>query len=100
MNSRRAANRRAAARIAHREPEHMERGFRGGNSSHRSYDSPASIGASTGPGPLPGAGELHSPGSGPGPAARGYAQRAMSETDNRSPAASTTPRGMRTYNQE
>ena len=65
---------------------------------HYSSASPASMGASKGPGPLPGAGEL--PAHGPGAAARRYAQRDASETPMAEAPTGAAPKGMSTYNQE
>lgn len=119
MNARRAANRAKSARvadhdlhytageehtamhgrrIAHREPEHHEKGYKGRHEPHASFGSPASLGASKGPGPLPGAGELINPGAGPGPAAR--TERAAMDVENSPVGSRTTPGGMKTYNQE
>lgn len=60
---------------------------------HMSYGSPASLGASKGPGPVAGAGEM--PARGPGAAAKRYAQRDPGET----PMAKTpgSPSGISTY---
>lgn len=125
MNSRRASNRAASSRraggekdaplrfsaperhedmrgrhIAHRHPEHHEEGGNYKHEPHYSHGSPASLGSSKGPGPLPGAGELMSPGSGPGPAARAYGTKAAAEVPDSPAASSAAPRGMKTYNQE
>lgn len=69
------------------------------SSSHKSWDSPASVGASKGPGTMPGAGELNHPGAGPGPASR---RIRMTQPENpTSPAASSArPKGMKTYSEE
>lgn len=63
--------------------------------NHRSWGSPASIGASKGPGPMAGAGEL--PARGPGKAASRYARggRDPSETPNRPTPGS--PSGISIY---
>ena len=96
-NMKRAANRRGS-KIAHRYPEHNEQGYRGGNSSMKTHGSPASLGASMGPGPMPGAGELHSPGSMPGPAAKRIV--GISGQDfGMSSAPTAAPKGMRVYQQ-
>lgn len=94
MNSKRAGNRR----IAHREAEHNEKGYKGSNTAHQSHGSPASVGASIGPGPMPGAGQM--PNRGPGAAAGRYAQRDPSESPVRPVPPGTAPKGMKTYNQE
>lgn len=69
-------------------------------SKHVSHGSPASIGASKGPGPVAGAGELHSPGSMPGPAARRVKSVTPAETPNAPTPPGTPPRGMKTYSEE
>jgi hypothetical protein len=84
--------------IAHRDPLHQDTGGSFKHEAHSSYGSPASVGASKGPGPLPGAGEL--PHRGPGPGAKGKIGRDTSETPMGGPASSATPKGMRVYREE
>lgn len=80
---------------------HTEKGGRSGSqSSHMSHGSPASKGASIGPGPMPGTDQLASPGAGPGPAARRKMGRDVSETPTYAPASSATPRGMSVNREE
>ena len=64
-----------------------------GSGRHMSWGSPASLGATKGSGPMPGAGEL--PPRGPGAAASRYATRDPGET----PMAKTpsAPSGISTY---
>jgi hypothetical protein len=85
-------------RIPHREPEHHEEGGNYAHEAHASFGSPASQGASKGPGPLPGAGEM--PGRGPGAAAESYAGRGIGDVDNAKTPTGEAPKGMKTYNQE
>jgi hypothetical protein len=61
----------------------------------KSYGSPASIGGTIGPGPMPGAGEL--PGRGPGKAASRYAPSDPSMTPMAKTPPGTAPRGMDVY---
>ncbi len=119
MNSRRAANRRRSmdrdnplrypkgekhtemrGRMPEgREPEHTEMNYNPTHEPHASHRSPASSGASMGPGPLPGAGELRSPGSGPGEASKRI-RFDQDENSVRQTPSGDTPRGMKIYNQE
>jgi hypothetical protein len=98
MNSKRMRNRAMGRKIAHREPEHHEKGYRGSMSSHRSHESPASMGASKGSGPVPGAGELNMPFNGPGVAARRYA--GAMEMPNAPTPSGSAPKGMSVYREE
>ena len=93
-NSKRTANRH----MAHREAGHVEKGYRGGGSSTMSHGSPASKGASTGGGPMPGAGMT--PAVGPGMAASRYLGMDKGSYPSRPTPPGTAPRGMQTYNQE
>ena len=93
MNKRRASN-----RIAHREPEHHEQGFRARNQTHQTQKSPASKGAYKGTGMMPGTDELLGPG--PGAAAKGYASRDMDETPVRETPSGKAPAGMKVYREE
>lgn len=101
-NSRRAANR---ARSLNR-PSAMEKddamnyprpAKMAGHDAHYSYGSPASMGASKGPGPM-GAGEL--PPRGPGSAAKRYAQRDPGETPMADAPSGAPPKGMSVYRNE
>ena len=89
-------SRSSSKKVAMREPAHNEKGYSGSSKSHMSWDSPASKGASMGSGPMPGAGEL--PPKGPGTAARRIT--GTKEMPMGSAASSSTPRGMKIYNQE
>lgn len=118
MNARRAANRaRSKAdgisyrepethmsmggrKVPTREPEHHEEGYRAQHEPHASHGSPASLGTSKGPGPVAGAGELHSPGAGPGRAAQRIAGRDRSESPTRPTPSGETPKGMKVYAEE
>lgn len=122
MNTRRAANRARSAKKARdntqmdsetskagwhsemrgrmpkgRDENQVERGGNHTHEPHFSHGSPASLGSSKGPGPLPGAGELPAPGV--GRAAKSYGGRDISETPVEQPTYKT-PKGMSTYNQE
>lgn len=72
---------------------------RTGSQSHMSWGSKASVGASHGPGPVAGAGELNEPGAGPGKAARRIAGMQVPSGDGgpwaKNPSGAT-PKGMRT----
>lgn len=68
---------------------------------YMSHGSPASVAASSGAGPKPGAGMLNHPGSRPGPAAEKKIRRFGSMEMPNAPAPSgARPRGMTTYDQE
>jgi len=66
---------------------------------HKSFGSPASMGASKGAGPA-GAGMHMSPGAGPGSAAKRKMGRAPSETDNSMTPSGAAPKGMKVYAEE
>lgn len=97
MNSKRSANRRMS----------MRSGKGDGNfappasgKKYVSHDSPASVGASVGPGPVAGAGELNAPGAFPGRAAGRMTGMATSEFPTRATTPGGAPPGMKIYRQE
>lgn len=63
--------------------------------AHKSYGSPASLGASKGPGPVAGAGMHTPPSAGPGPAASKKLGMKSSTYNSRSAPSGKAPRGMR-----
>lgn len=97
---RRAENRRQSREDggpSMREPGHREPGFRSRMSAHETHGSPASRGARKGTGDEPGAGELHTPGEGPGPAARRYAGMPAEAYPSRKTPSGSAPGGMSVY---
>lgn len=91
-NKKRAANRAHGKRLAHREPGHIEKGFKSNVKDHSMHESPASRGAYKGNGPLPGAGQLDLPHNGPGAAAKDYV--GAQEIPNRAAGSRSAPRDM------
>jgi hypothetical protein len=92
---RRAANRRAAmsrSRDEYSEPS-------GRMTDHRSHGSPASRGASKGPGPMPGNEMPPTPHAGPGAAARSYVGIDESMFATRPTPPGSPPKGMDVYPQ-